>query len=99
MVFLRSSQVGQLVDMAAQSSVTDQALWDFVARIPLEPLLPNRSLAAKLRALLVDAASAIREQVRAQHERQAPLPPAEPLDAEPASDSHSHSSSDDPYDS
>jgi hypothetical protein len=68
-VFLRPPQLTQLVDMAAQSTVTDSQLWDTVAKIPLEPLLPNRSLAARLRALLVDQATAIRDQVKQQQER------------------------------
>jgi hypothetical protein len=74
-VFLRPNQLSQLIDLAAQSSVTDAQLWETVAKIPLEPLLPNRSLAARLRALLVDQASPIRDQIRAQLERQPPLPP------------------------
>jgi hypothetical protein len=71
-VFLRPRQLAQLVDMAASSSVTDPQLWDEVAKIPLEPLLPNRSLAARLRTILVDQATAIREQVRTQGERTPP---------------------------
>jgi hypothetical protein len=74
-VFLRPNQMAQLIDLAGQSSVTDAQLWETVAKIPLEPLLPNRSLSARLRALLVDQASPIRDQIRAQSERQKPLPP------------------------
>lgn len=69
-VFLRPSQLAQLIDMAASSSVTDQQLWDTVAKIPLEPLLPNRSLSARLRALLVDQASPIREEVQLRLDRE-----------------------------
>lgn len=71
-VFLRPAQLVELIELAAQSSVSDQQLWDTVARIPLEPLLPSRSLSARLRALLVDQATPIREQIRAQQDRQPP---------------------------
>jgi hypothetical protein len=73
-IFLRPQQLQQLVDMAAQAAVTDQQIWDVVAKIPMEPLLPARSLYPRLRALLVDAAAAMRAQVRAQLERQPPRP-------------------------
>ena len=56
----------QLVDQAGQAAVSDQQIWDVVAKIPMEPLLPNRSLYPRLRALLVDAAGPIRAQIRAQ---------------------------------
>jgi hypothetical protein len=81
-VFLRPNQLAHLIDLSAQSSVSDAQLWESVAKIPLEPLLPNRSLAGRLRALLVDQASAIRDQIRAQSERVKPLSP--PLEEEPA---------------
>jgi len=74
-LFLRPPQLAHLLDMAASSTVTDPQLWEAVAKIPLEPLLPNRSLAARLRALLVDQAGAIREQIRVQSERKPPPPP------------------------
>ena len=75
-VFLRPPQVQQLVDMAGQSSVTDAQLWEVVAKIPLEPLLPNRSLSARLRALLVDQATAVRDAIRVQAEKRPAAPPA-----------------------
>ncbi len=80
-VFLRPPQLAQLVDMAGQAQVTDQQIWDVVAKIPMEPLLPSRSLYPRLRALLVDCASSIRAQIRTQEER--PQPPASPIDEEP----------------
>src|SRR5262245_51897553 len=73
-VFLRPPQLQQLVDMAGQAQVTDQQIWDVVAKIPMEPLLPSRSLYPRLRALLVDCASSIRAQIRAQQDRPAPRP-------------------------
>ncbi|HEY7955855.1 MAG TPA: hypothetical protein VII38_11215 [Polyangia bacterium] len=79
-VFLRPAQLAHLIDLAAQTQVTDQQIWESVARIPLEPLLPSRSLSSKLRALLVDQATPIREQVRAQAEREPPA--SEPLEGE-----------------
>ena len=81
-VFLRPSQLSQLVDLAGQANVTDQQIWDVVAKIPMEPLLPSRSLYPRLRALLVDCASSIRAEVRAQEER--PQPKGSPIDEEPA---------------
>lgn len=92
-VFLRPAQLAHLIDLAAQAQVTDQQIWESVARIPLEPLLPSRSLSSKLRALLVDQATPIREQVRAQAERQPP--PSEPLEGESASPAGSPDHGDD----
>jgi len=80
-VFLRAQQVAMLLDMAASSNATDQQLWDAVARVPLEPLLPNRSLAARLRALLIDCGAQIRELVKEQHAHQPPA--SETLEVEP----------------
>jgi hypothetical protein len=76
-IFLRPPQLQQILDMAGQAAVTDQQIWDVVAKIPMEPLLPSRSLYPRLRALLVDAAAAIRAQIRAQQER--PVPRSSPL--------------------
>lgn len=82
-VFLRPPQLAQLVDLAGQANVTDQQIWDVVAKIPMEPLLPSRTLYARLRALLVDSASSIRAQIRAQEER--PQPKGSPIEGdEPA---------------
>jgi hypothetical protein len=86
-VYLRAHQVGELLDLAALPQTTDQQLWDFVAKIPLEPLLPSRGLSARLRALLADHGAQIREQVKQQHERQpppSPTPVEEPAASEPA---------------
>ncbi len=82
-VFLRPPQLAQLVELAGQANVTDQQIWDVVAKIPMEPLLPSRSLYPRLRALLVDCASSIRAQIRAQEDR--PQPRSAPLDDETAS--------------
>ncbi|MCU1276859.1 MAG: hypothetical protein JWM53_405 [bacterium] len=77
-VFLRPPQLSQLVELAGQANVTDQQIWDFVAKIPMEPLLPSRSLYPRLRAMLVDCASSIRAQIRAQEDR--PQPKAAPVE-------------------
>src|SRR5436305_645968 len=58
-IFLRPAQLQQIVDMAGQAAVSDQQIWDVVAKIPMEPLLPSRSLYPRLRALLVDATASI----------------------------------------
>jgi hypothetical protein len=84
-IFLRPPQLAQLLDMAASSTVTDAQLWETVAKIPLEPLLPNRSLSARLRALLVDQASAIRDEIRVQAERRPP--PSAALEGDSDADS------------
>jgi hypothetical protein len=81
-VFLRPPQLAQLVELAGQANVSDQQIWDVVAKIPMEPLLPSRSLYPRLRALLVDSASSIRAQIREQEER--PQPKGSPIDDEPA---------------
>lgn len=82
-VFLRPHQLAQLVELAGQANVTDQQIWDVVAKIPMEPLLPSRTLYARLRALLVDSASGIRAQIRAQEDR--PRPQGSPIEGdEPA---------------
>lgn len=81
-VFLRPPQLQQLVEMAGQTQVTDQQIWDVVAKIPMEPLLPARSLYPRLRALLVDCASSIRAQIRAQEDR--PQPKASPIEEDAA---------------
>ncbi|MGZ3426336.1 MAG: hypothetical protein ACXVCV_06785 [Polyangia bacterium] len=82
-VFLRPPQLAQLVELAGQANVTDQQIWDYVAKIPMEPLLPSRSLYPRLRALLVDCASSIRAQIRAQEDR--PQPKGSPIEGdEPA---------------
>ncbi len=86
-VFLRPHQLSQLLEMASQSSIADTQLWEAVAKIPLEPLLPNRALSSRLRALLVDQTSAIREQLRAQAERVKPVQaPLEGVESPPAAD-------------
>jgi hypothetical protein len=82
-VFLRPPQLTQLIELAGQANVTDQQIWDYVAKIPMEPLLPSRSLYPRLRALLVDCASSIRAQIRAQEDR--PQPKGSPIEGdEPA---------------
>jgi hypothetical protein len=72
--------VTQLLDMAAQAAVSDQQIWEVVAKIPMEPLPPSRSLYPRLRALLVDCAASIRAQAKAQLDR--PRPPAPPAGEE-----------------
>jgi len=84
-VFLRPPQLSQLVELAGQANITDQQIWDMVAKIPMEPLLPARSLYPRLRALLVDCASSIRTQIRAQEDRPQPKSPV--IDDEPAATS------------
>jgi hypothetical protein len=79
-VFLRPPQLSQLIDLAGQAQVTDQQIWDVVAKIPMEPLLPSRSLYPRLRALLVDCASSLRASIREQQDR--PVPHGAVIDEE-----------------
>jgi hypothetical protein len=72
LVYLRVEQVLELVEMAASASKSDHEIWEFVARIPMEPLPPSRSLYPRLRALLIDFASTIRERAQAQLDKSAP---------------------------
>jgi hypothetical protein len=60
-LFLRPEQLLGLCELSAREETTDRQLWEALGRIPLEPLLPSRSLAARLRALLVDRAVEIRQ--------------------------------------
>jgi|GEM_PF-3461652 len=71
-VFLRPQQILQLLEMAASSSHSDQELWELLSRVPLEPLLPSRGMAARLRWLLVEQAGPVRELARSQLERMSP---------------------------
>jgi hypothetical protein len=80
-VFLRPQQLQHLIELAGQANTSDQQIWEFVAKIPMEPLLPSRSLYPRLRALLVDCASSIREEIRAQEAR--PQPKGSSIDEEP----------------
>jgi hypothetical protein len=73
-VFLRPQQLLHLIDLASQSSVSDQQIWEEVSKIPMEPLLPSRSLYPRLRAVLVDCAAQMRTVARAQLDRPVPLP-------------------------
>jgi hypothetical protein len=79
-VFLSPRQLQQLLELAQDQGTPDPAIWDFVAKIPLEPLLPSRTLATRLRWLLTDSANALRDQVRQQLERRPP--PSTPLEPE-----------------
>ena len=83
-VFLSPRQAQQLLDLAQDGAQPDHAIWDYVAKIPLEPLLPSRTLATRLRWLLADFSTAIREQVRLQLERRPPpQTPTEEIEPEP----------------
>jgi hypothetical protein len=84
-VFLQPKQLDKLCEMAASSAHSDQDVWDTLGKVPLEPLAPSRGLSARLRALLVDHATAIRNEVRGVLERHPPAPPSEPV-SEPAAE-------------
>ena len=74
-VFLRPDQARKLLEMAREANVSDIEIWDFVAKIPMEPILPSRSLSPRLRALFVDCADAIRDELLRQASRPRKLEP------------------------
>jgi hypothetical protein len=77
-VFLRPQQLLSLIELAGQAQASDQQIWDVVAKIPMEPLLPSRSLYPRLRSLLIDCAGTLRAAIRAQEDR--PPPRTTPID-------------------
>lgn len=81
-VFLSTRQMAEVLELAGNSAATDQQVWDYVAKVPLEPLLPSRTLSGRLRTLLADCAQTVREEIRAQAERRPPPPPVENLEPE-----------------
>lgn len=62
-LFLSPAQLGELLELALNKATTDQELWQAVAKIPIEPLPPSRSLSCRLRSLLSDFGGAIGEEL------------------------------------
>ncbi len=74
-VFVPGDQLEKLVEMAEDPTISEQALWDAVAHIPLEPLLPSRTLGTRLRWLLGDCKAQIRAEIAAQRLAMPVVPP------------------------
>ncbi len=81
-VFVRGDQLEKLVEMAEDPVISEQALWDAVAHIPLEPLLPSRTLGTRLRWLLCDCKAQIRAEISAQRLANPPPAPTAPADSD-----------------
>jgi hypothetical protein len=64
-IYLTGAQLEHLI-ACAESSGSDTELWAEVAKIPLEPLTPARSLYSRLRSLLTESATPLREEIAAQ---------------------------------
>jgi len=87
-IYLSPAQLERLIALA-ETGLPDAEVWAELAKIPLEPLAPARSLYPRLRAGLVDSASPLREEVAAQRQRaearaRPPEPVAEPISEEPS---------------
>jgi hypothetical protein len=67
-IYLSPSQLERLIALA-ETGLPDAEVWAELAKIPLEPLAPARSLYARLRSLLVDCAQPLREEIGVQRER------------------------------
>ncbi len=79
-VFLRPDQAIKLIELAKNPSSTDAEIWDYVAKIPMEPLAPSRALGPKLRALLADFGTDIYAEARRQLDRPRKLDPVTETD-------------------
>jgi hypothetical protein len=64
-IYLSGAQLEHLIQFA-ESSGTEAELWAELAKIPLEPLAPARSLYGRLRNVLVDARDDLRDEIAAQ---------------------------------
>jgi hypothetical protein len=67
-VYLSAAQLERLIALS-ETGIPDADVWAELAKIPLEPLAPARSLYPRLRALLSDCSASLREEIAAQRER------------------------------
>ena len=61
-IYVTALQLENLLEIA-HGSAPDAEVWAELAKVPLEPLAPARSLYSRLRALLVDCAVPLREEI------------------------------------
>jgi hypothetical protein len=67
-IYLSYPQLERLITVA-ESSATDAEVWAELAKIPLEPVAPARGLYPRFRALLVDCAGGLRDEIAVQRQR------------------------------
>ena len=67
-IYVSIPQLEHLVALA-ETSLSDAEVWTELAKIPLEPLAPARSLYPRLRSLLVDCAQQLRNELAGQRDR------------------------------
>ncbi len=67
-VYVTVSQLERLLTLA-ESGGADAEVWTELSKIPMEALAPARSLYGRLKNLLVDGATLLREEISAQHRR------------------------------
>jgi hypothetical protein len=86
-IYVSIAQLERLIALA-ETGLADADVWAELAKIPLEPLAPARSLYPRFRSLLVDTAAVLREEISAQRERAEararPAPVEEVTPGEPA---------------
>ena len=81
-IFVTTPQLERLLELA-EGETSEAEIWAELAKIPLEPLQPARSLYPRLKHLLVDQLHALREEVAQlkhrveQRAMPAPEPPVE----------------------
>ncbi len=64
-VYVTIAQLERLLALA-ESSASEAEVWGELAKVPLEPLAPARSLYPRLRTLLVECAAPLREEIGTQ---------------------------------
>jgi hypothetical protein len=64
-IYVSGAQLEHLIEFA-EAETSEAALWAELAKIPLEPLTPARSLYGRLRNLLIDARDDLREEIAEQ---------------------------------
>jgi len=85
-IYVSPAQLERLIALS-ETGLPDAEVWAELAKIPLEPVAPARSLYPRFRALLADCAATLREEIAAQRERaeqRARPPEPAPVAEEPA---------------
>jgi hypothetical protein len=78
-IYVSPAQLERLIALA-ETGLPDAEVWGELAKIPLEPVAPARGLYPRLRSLLTDCATTLREEIAAQRERaELRARPAEPI--------------------
>ncbi len=77
-IYVTNVQLERLLTLA-ESSASEAEVWAELAKIPLEPLAPSRSLYGRFRTLLTDCASPLRDDIAAQERAAAARRQPEPV--------------------